>query len=250
MKPLPISVIHALAAAEAAGLWSELDALYERLPATTCRRRGVCCGLLPPAAPLEMLAWLRLGQNTPARSRALAARRLVRHFLLNAAVRLPCPWSLPGACAIYSQRLFTCRTYGLWSAGAYQSRSASAAAAQEQVAAAWAGLGVTLPPEVLAPPPPYCAEVRPTTATAPGDPELTALEERLHALGAGLAGLEAAAAWGGDLAYATAALCLGEPQCLEAKVAVTRAMVRGRRDEARRALRRAERLAVAWALAR
>ena len=112
---LPGSLAKALAAYDRQGLGAQLQALYQRLPATACQRQGRCCGLLPPVAPLEMLAWLVGMQTEPAGERSQQAAEMIEHFLTNAGKRQPCPWSRPGACAIYEQRFLACRSYGLWS---------------------------------------------------------------------------------------------------------------------------------------
>ena len=131
---------------------------------------------------VELAAWLHHFLDLPYRERAAQARKLVQHFLSNAAQRLACPWALKDACAVYEQRFLGCRAYGLWSARAYAQRAALAAASQEAVASAWRGLGVELPPEVLAPAPPYCASVK-TDGPAPNDAALEALEARLEGAG-------------------------------------------------------------------
>lgn len=228
-----------------------LDALYQRLPATTCQRQGHCCSLLPPMQPAEILAWLIRFALSPDPERSETAAGLARHFLLNAAQRLACPWALPGACADYAHRFLACRAYGLWSRETYQERRQAAQAGQAAVAAAWAGLGVRLPDEVLAPGPEYCPHVRlcDNEEKRPGlDDRLRALEEAmsLAALGLAESGLDAL---GGDLAHLVARLALGERECLEAKVAVTRAWLAGRWTEAEEMVAQAQEQARAWARA-
>ena len=48
----------ALAAAEASGIDSKLQSLYNQMPATDCARQGQCCSLLPPTTGAEMLSLL------------------------------------------------------------------------------------------------------------------------------------------------------------------------------------------------
>lgn len=179
------------------GLATALAALYQRLPPTTCARQGRCCGLLPPLAPVEMLAWLAELVSRPSGERAEQVAALVEHFLCNTAQRRPCPWARPGACAVYGQRFLACRAYGLWPAPVYQERAEAAQAAQRAVATAWANLGVHLPEEVLAPGPPYCRQV------------LLACEEQLATWARDLPAPLLLEACGGDLAYLLARLALG-----------------------------------------
>lgn len=229
-----------------------LHQIYQRLPATTCQRQGHCCSLLPPLQPSEIIAWLCRFAQVADPERTAAAADLVCHFLLNAVQRRPCPWARPGVCADYAHRFLACRAYGLWSRSTYQERRQAAAAGQAAVVAAWAGLGVRLPDEVLAPGPEYCRHVqlcndgekRPSL-----DALLCELEEAMSPAALEL-GVEAdLAARGGDLAHLVAGLALGERECLEAKVAVTRAWVAGRRAEALGMVDACLAQARAWALA-
>ena len=167
-----------LQGASSRGLFVILEQLYQELPDTVCARRGACCTLLPPVSTVELAAWLHRLPNIPYKERASQARRLVEHFLVNAAQRRSCPWALPGACAVYHNRFMGCRAYGLWSPSAYEKRAAQAVQGQQAVAQAWQGLGVALPPEVLAPAPPYCLQVKPVSGPAPDDAAIEALEER------------------------------------------------------------------------
>ncbi len=229
----------ALAQAPKIGLSNKLNNIYQALPNTGCLRQGHCCALLPPLLPAEMLAWLVRLADRPGPERGGEAARLVEHFLLNAALRRPCPWALPRACAVYDRRFLACRSYGLWSAGAYEARRQAALAAQERAAAAWRELGVELPPEVLAPGPEYCDQVRldPNGENRPiADADLELAEERLAGLVRGMPGLEPLLASAGDLSYLVARLTLGERQCLEAKMEVTRSLLKHQGERAADAL--------------
>ena len=230
------------------GLFVILEQLYQELPETTCSRRGACCTLLPPVSTVELAAWLHRLPDIPYKERAAQARRLLEHFLVNAARRRPCPWALPDSCAIYPNRFMGCRTYGLWSTSAYEKRAAQAAQGQQAVAQAWQGLGVQLPPEVLAPAPPYCLQVRPVNGPAPNDAAIEALEERALGLSRDLpAGLERLHDFGGDISFAVACLALGQPQALSLKVAVTKALLAGNQAEAHELLAKAGTAAKRWA---
>ncbi|MCB2226210.1 MAG: hypothetical protein KQH53_05985 [Desulfarculaceae bacterium] len=202
---------------------------------------------MPPLHAVELAAWLWAFLELPYREKAAQARKLVEHFLTNAARRLPCPWALKDACAVYERRFLGCRAYGLWSPASYAKRAADAAAGQEAVADAWRGLGVELPPEVLAPAPAYCEGVKPV-GPAPDDAALDALEERIEELGQDLpGGLERLHDFGGDLAYMVAALALGQQQALGLKVAVTKALLGGDEAEAHELLAKAGTAAKRWA---
>lgn len=234
--------------ASSRGLFVILEQTYQEIPETTCARRGVCCALLPPVFTVELAAWLHRLPATPYKERASQARRLTEHFLVNAARRRPCPWSRPGACAIYTERFMGCRTYGLWSPQAYEKRAAQAARGQQAVAQAWQGLGVELPAEVLAPAPPYCRQVRPVRGPAPDDAFIEGLEERALELSRELpASLERLHDFGGDISFAVACLALGQAQALSLKVAVTKALLAGDQDQAAELLAKAGTAAKRWA---
>jgi hypothetical protein len=229
-----------------AGWRPALERIYAALPATACARQGACCGLLPPVQPVEMLAWLGELSQGDEQTGCGQAVMLVEHFLQNAAIRLPCPWALPDACARYENRFFGCRAYGLWSARAYEPRRAQSLAAAKAVQAAWQGMGVTLPPEVCAPPPDYCTEVRPMDGPVIDDAGLDELEMRLVGIGQNETWHGLLAGCGGDLSYLTAGLALGWQECLQAKVAVTRAILTGHDEQAKNMLAQAGQAARAW----
>ncbi|MBI4799214.1 MAG: hypothetical protein HY794_10880 [Desulfarculus sp.] len=247
---LPGSLAAALAAFRRQGLAQALEDIYHRLPDTTCQRQGHCCGLLPPLAPVELLAWLAGLQARPTGERVAQASALIEHFLTNAAQRRPCPWAEATACAVYPRRFLACRAYGLWPAAVYAERRQAALLAQEGIARAWAGLGVSLPAEVLAPGPEYCQQVR---VAAPGenlpraDDLLHACESEMERLAKTLPPEPDVTAAGGDLSHLLARLALGERACLAAKVRVTKALLAGQERQARQILDQYLALGRAWA---
>ncbi len=207
---------------------SALSRVYGRLPDTTCQRRGLCCGLLPPVQHIELLVWLSELIALPIDEARHQAVRLVEHFLFNAAQRRECPWLEPGRCSIYPRRFLGCRAYGLWSPTAYEQRRSGAVDAARQTAKAWASMGVKLPSEVLAPGPEYCRCVRPIyDSHAPKDGDLDRLEDDLADMADGLPGEELFSQWGGDISYAAAWLALGPQKALSLKVAATKACLAG-----------------------
>ncbi len=227
--------------------FTQLEQIYQEVPATVCQRRGACCTLLPPLHAVELAAWLWNFLYLPYRERAAQARSLVEHFLCNAAQRRACPWAREDSCAVYDTRFLGCRAYGLWSPRAYAQRAAQARASQEAVAAAWQGLGVELPPEVLAPAPAYCESVEPAEGPGPDDAALEDMEQRLEELGQDMPGLERLHDFGGDLSFMVAALALGQTQALSLKVAVTKALLAGDEAEAAELLAKAGTAAQRWA---
>lgn len=250
-RGLPRSLTVAMGAFACLDMAQALEGLYQRLPATVCQRQGHCCGLLPPLAPVEMLAWLARHQAMPTPERLDQVAALLEHFLTNAARRRACPWAGPGACAVYAQRFLACRAHGLWSLEAYDRRRQGAMQAQEAVTRAWAGLGVRLPDQVLAPGPEYCRNVRrdPLGEKHPrvDDSLLESCEADLDSLARRLPATPELAAAGGDLAYLLAGLALGPGQCLAAKVSVTKALLAGQERQAAHILAQAMAAGRAWA---
>lgn len=232
----------------AQSLTQRLHALYDRLPATECQRRGFCCSLLPGIAPAEMLGWLGEFCSSSPEARAAGAQTLVEHFLGNAARLSPCPWAQDGACGVYARRFLGCRTYGLWSRQAYENRRQAARAAAEAVREAWAGLGVSLPATVCSPGPEYCTGLSLKPGTGVSDRELEEIEDQVYAmLPAAQAPVQAAES-GGDLSYFITRLVLGDEGCLKAKVAVIKSLVQGRGVQARELMAGAGDLARRWAV--
>lgn len=229
-------------------LGSGLESVYKKMPNTLCVRRGECCGLLPPAAPAELLGFLLRLPKLSAGARVATVTRLVHHFIRNAANRLKCPWAKRDSCADYANRFFACRAYGLWSPEAYDQRRQTAHAAQEQVKDAWAGLGIELPEEVLAPGPDYCGSVRPVSGAPLDDKALLDLEADLAALTQDLDGIDELAAHGNDLSHLMAALVLGTSECLRQKMGYTRATLEGDEHQAQRVLKYTRLTAKEWVL--
>lgn len=247
VQTTPLSLAQALRRWTGDAWHPGLEQVYAALPATSCARQGACCGLLPPMHPVEMLAWMSGLSRGGEQASLDEAAKLVKHFLQNAFRRLPCPWALPDSCARYEKRFFGCRAYGLWSARAYEPRRQQSLQAAETVQAAWQSMGFTLPAEVCAPPPAYCTKVKPAAGPVVDDAGLDALEARLAGMGQDEPWHGLLAGCGGDLSYLTAGLALGWRECLQAKVAVTRALLAGDEKTAEEHLAQAGQAACAWA---
>lgn len=245
----PLWLGHAVEQAFAADLAPRLASVYQELPATTCQRRGDCCGLLPPAAPAELLFFFDRLMDMAAGQRLAQVVTLVHHFLRNAAERRACPWARPDSCADYDHRFFACRAYGLWSPEGYELRRQGAQEAQERVVQAWAQMGITLDPAVLSAGPAYCRSTK-YLAIGPAinDQVLGDMEERLHGLTQGIDDNGELAACGGDISHLMARLALGPQQCLAMKVAYTRAHLAGDHHQVGQVLKQARNMARDWVM--
>jgi hypothetical protein len=245
-KPLPLPLAEAMRLWPRSGLPGRLREIYVALPATKCARRGACCGLLPLMQPVEMLSWLSEMDKADMEARIVLVLDLVRHFLLNATSRLPCPWARESSCAQYERRFFGCRAYGLWSREAYEARRGQSMEAAERVQKAWQDMGINLSANVCAPPPPYCDQVEPISGPAIDDEKLDALEAKLAHMGSDEPWHGFLTQCGGDLSYLVAGLALGWQKCLQAKVAVTKALLAGDAKQAQTYLSKAEEETRLW----
>jgi Fe-S-cluster containining protein len=213
----------------AAGLFSDLEALADRLPATECSRRTECCALLPQMTLLEAARIWDALDRQPAVDAGRIASRLAAYFLINAA-RIPgCPFLDDSTCSIYGLRPFGCRAYGLYSAKAYRRRTRDSARNAAAVAKAWAGLGIQLPAEVTEHQPSYCRRVRVQDGSTVNDDTLAEIEaaivEKNRSLGEAAQVFDQT--YGSDLSHLVAAEAFGGREALRHKVLVVREHLTG-----------------------
>jgi Fe-S-cluster containining protein len=207
-------------------LLKELARLYAGIPAMTCDRRGLCCGLLPEMSFPEYMGVLEAAQGLdPERTHSLAAG-LVRYFFINPVRLSPCPFLYNGACLVYRNRPLGCRMYGLWSREKYAARSLDNRQAKYSVQAAWRKLGVRLPPEVVNFSLPYCDRVR-------LEADVLITDDRLDSLDESVAELARGAKWESvfreryfsDPSFAAASAVVGYGRALTLKVSIVREMI-------------------------
>ena len=157
-----------------------LLALYNRLPATRCRRRARCCSLLPEMSlPEALIALDSIRQFPPARRLSLL-KKAVRYFLINPLEITSCPFLEGSDCLIYADRFFGCRAYGLWSPEEYQRRTEANRPAKRNMGEQWLRLGFRLPAAVIDFQVPYCRQVLPAESGLVSDPLLTEAEEGIE----------------------------------------------------------------------
>jgi len=159
-----------------------LSDVYRLLPETRCRRRSLCCSLLPEMTLLEALTAVgRVAAMAPA-VRMEVTRGFIRHFLMNPVEVSSCPFLVGNDCRIYQERFFGCRAYGLWSRPHYEGEAQRNRKAKEFSRKQWEHLGVRLPREVLEFQVPYCPHVEVAGAGMVEDALLLAAQERLDEL--------------------------------------------------------------------
>jgi hypothetical protein len=144
---------------EATSSLQALRMVYARLPQGQCRRQARCCAFLPEMTFIEALPILdQLKSGGPFWRKSLI-KKIVRYYFTNPVEVSGCPFLEGKECALYAERTFGCRAYGLWPPEYYQDlvdRNSQAKAVFRQE---WQKLGVSLPVEILLYRPPYCREL-------------------------------------------------------------------------------------------
>ena len=136
-----------------------LQKAYALLPQTRCRRKTLCCAMMPEMMLIEALSvFQKMIDMTPA-LRGRFVNQIVRYFFLNAVQIATCPFLDGQDCAIYEDRFLGCRTYGLWTAKYYRRLADHNQLAKKQFQNQWKRLGINLPPEVIDYQVPYCRDV-------------------------------------------------------------------------------------------
>jgi Fe-S-cluster containining protein len=208
-------------------LRQELQDLYRLLPETRCRRRSLCCSLLPEMTLFEALSavgWL--AAMAPA-VRMEVTRRFIRYFLMNPVELSSCPFLLGNDCRIYQERFFGCRAYGLWSRARYESEGARHGQAKEFSRKQWEHLGVCLPREVVEFQVPYCLHVEPVSDGMVDDALLLSAQERVEELSGRLGPWHAVfrTNYFADVSFLLASLAFGIREAVATKFSLVRDVV-------------------------
>lgn len=140
---------------------SGLREAYALIPASHCRRKTLCCTLLPEISLIEALAAIQCLSKMDSTARLRLTRGLVRYFFLNSVRITSCPFLADRNCLIYQDRFFGCRAYGLWSKHYYDELAARSQEMKQYNQKQWQNLGVSLPQEVVDFQVPYCPYVKP-----------------------------------------------------------------------------------------
>ena len=163
-------------------LRQELRDVYRLLPETRCRRRSLCCSLLPEMTLVEALTAVgQLAAMAPA-VRMEITRGFIRYFLMNPVELSACPFLRGKDCRIYQERFFGCRAYGLWSRARYEGEAARHRQAKEFSRKQWERLGVRLPRDVVEFQVPYCLDVEPVGDGMVDDALLLSAQDRVEEL--------------------------------------------------------------------
>jgi len=205
----------------------ELWDVYRLLPETRCRRRSLCCSLLPEMTLFEALTAVgQLAAMAPV-VRMEVTRGLIRYFLINPVEVSPCPFLRGQDCRIYQERFFGCRAYGLWSRARYESEAARNRQAKEVSRRQWERLGVPLPRKVVEFHLPYCTHVEVTGGVEVNDGLLLETQDRVEALSRRLGAWHEVfrATYFGDVSFLLSSFAFGLHQAVSTKFALVRDLV-------------------------
>jgi len=161
---------------------SGLAELYARIPQAECKRRSLCCRMLPDAALLEVLSVLDRLSILPAGRRMPIIKRVIRYFLMNPIEMTNCPFLQDRECLVYAHRFFGCRAYGLWSYAYYEDLAVRDREAKLTLQQQWEQLGVSLPVEVIHFHQPYCRDLQIVGDSAFDDTALEAILDDIYGL--------------------------------------------------------------------
>jgi hypothetical protein len=138
----------------------ELVEIYNRIPETRCHRRTRCCSLLPEMTLLEALPIIDQMMQVPTAVRENQIQKIIRYFFTNPVEITACPFLQEKECAIYADRFFGCRAYGLWSEDYYRGLWEKNRQVKVILQNQWQKLGVRLPRAVIDFNFPYCRFVQ------------------------------------------------------------------------------------------
>jgi len=205
-------------------LFDRIEKLYQRFPSTSCKRRNLCCTLLPEMGLPEFLLLIQTVAAMKPEHMLTIGRRLIRYFLINPVRLSSCPFLENGGCMVYEQRPLGCRAYGLWSPEHYEHRARENIRKKREVHAAWRRLGINLPREVTDFQLPYCDRLRIQSGPQVTDDHIRQLYDEVEHLGSELqdANRNFGEMYFSDPSFLTCSFLFGYQRSLELKVAVVK----------------------------
>ena len=209
-------------------LRQELRDLYRLLPETRCRRRSLCCSLLPEMTLCEALTAVgQLAAMAPV-VRMEVTIGFIRYFLMNSVELSSCPFLHGKDCRIYEERFFGCRAYGLWSRARYESETARSRQAKEVSRRQSEQLGVPLSRQVVEFHLPYCTHVEVMGGVEVNDGLILEARDRLEALSRRLGFWHEVfrANYFADLSFLLASSAFGLHQAVASKFYLVRDLVK------------------------
>ncbi|MCK4605083.1 MAG: hypothetical protein KAU41_10410 [Deltaproteobacteria bacterium] len=207
---------------------TELREAYALVPASHCKRRALCCTLLPEISLVEALAAIQCLSEMDPITRLRLTRDLVRYFFLNSVRITSCPFLVDRNCLIYENRFFGCRAYGLWPKHYYNELAARSHQMKRYNQEQWQNLGISLPQEVVDFQVPYCPHVKPDVGTSVDDETLPHAADKIEILSKQLAPWHESFrhSYFSDLSFLLASLTFGLTEAVQMKFAFVKDYVK------------------------
>jgi Fe-S-cluster containining protein len=201
-----------------------LQKTYAQLPSTRCRRRTLCCSLLPEMSLAEALTAVQLLVDMVPKQRYQLSRRMIHYFFLNPVEICMCPFLEGQECLIYQDRFLGCRAYGLWSKGYYQQQAEHSRKAKRLSQEQWQRLGVSLPQEVVDFHLDYCPYVELEEDVPVDDKNLLHASDTIEAISGQLAPWHDSFRQGyfSDLSFLLVSNVLGSQEAIQLKFEIVR----------------------------
>ena len=210
--------------AGSAGQRLALKETYAQLLSTRCRRRTLCCSLLPEMSLVEALTAVQLLVDIATKQRYQLSRRIIHYFFLNPVEICMCPFLADQECLIYQDRFFGCRAYGLWSKGYYQQQAEHSRKTKRLSQEQWQRLGVSLPQEVVDFHLDYCPYVEFKEDVVVDDENLLHASDTVEAISGQLAPWHDSFRQGyfSDLSFLLVSNVLGSQEAIQLKFEIVR----------------------------
>lgn len=175
-------VLSSLERASSEGVFEALEAVYSRVPPSTCRRQAFCCWESPRIYFVEFLNLYRALMERPRQEQAAIQERCVRYAFLDLCdPNASCPLLEGNDCLLYGSRGLRCRLWGHESQKRYDEQIAAAKKHMAWFSRLMDHCGLNIPVEILAYQPPYC-QVTVLDSAPLTDEEVSLSEERLQSL--------------------------------------------------------------------
>ena len=201
-----------------------LKETHAQLPSTRCRRRTLCCSLLPEMSLVEALTAVQLLVDIAPKQRYQLSRRIIHYFFLNPLEICMCPFLEGQECLVYQDRFLGCRAYGLWSKGYYQQQAEHSRKAKRLSQEQWQRLGVSLPQEVADFHLDYCPYVELEEDVLVDDENLLHASDTIEAISGQLAPWHDSFRQGyfSDLSFLLVSNVLGSQEAIQLKFEIVR----------------------------
>ncbi|MEA1991963.1 MAG: hypothetical protein U9N58_07195 [Thermodesulfobacteriota bacterium] len=207
---------------------AELREAYALVPPSHCRRKALCCTLLPEMSLIEALAAIQCFSEMDPITRLRLTRGLVRYFFLNSVRITSCPFLVDMNCLIYENRFFGCRAYGLWPKHYYDELVARSHRMKRYNQEQWQSLGISLPQEVVDFQVTYCPHVKPDGDASVDDETFPYAADKIEILSKQLAPWHESFhhSYFSDLSFLLASLAFGLTEAVQMKFAFVKDYVK------------------------